>query len=465
MPKLLDEKPKSYRQTGYRWLALALVILSLLGCFYCSNNPQALETQFESDPYNLSKSEYNLLYSVYAAPTIVFNIIGGVLCDRIGIRASLIIFSVIVVVGQGLFVLGIIGNQFWLMLVGRSISGIGTDCITIAMSAFISKWFKSKELAFALSVAFTATSLLSSTNSYFTPALYSLTKEAWIPCFVGWIMCAVSIFLCGVLSRMDRVSDAREEALVAANDQSEEAPTAEETKFSFGMLRDFKPMFWYLLLSYGLCQVTFGCFTNQANSFLQKRFGLNQEQAGAIIPFTSLVASIVSPFFGLLTDKIGKRTIVLLASNVFLILAHALLTFLPDYNGSYICVLPMFLFGVFLATNVPVFLSCIPLIQEKHLGLAFAINASFVGLVATVVPYLVGKVQEATIEIKNGYYWSEFMLLGLSLIGSAFTIMLFISDQVNGKILMKVVAKPDNSVKPEESVDQSSDRHHSATVI
>jgi MFS family permease len=42
--------------------------------------------------------------------------------------------------------------KYWVFLMGRVIFGLGGESMSVAQSAFVSIWFKGKELAFAFGV-------------------------------------------------------------------------------------------------------------------------------------------------------------------------------------------------------------------------------------------------------------------------------------------------------------------------
>ena len=83
-------------------------------------------------------------------PNIILPLFGGFLIDKIGVRIGIFFFSLILVVGQFIFMIGSVSEAFWLMLFGRVIFGLGGECIGVAQNTIVSSWFKEKELAFAL---------------------------------------------------------------------------------------------------------------------------------------------------------------------------------------------------------------------------------------------------------------------------------------------------------------------------
>jgi MFS family permease len=80
---------------------------------------------------SLTSTEYGLLYTVYAAPNTILPLFGGILVDKIGTRNALIIFYTFLVLGQGIFMIGGYRKNFHLMLVGRTIYGLGCESIYV----------------------------------------------------------------------------------------------------------------------------------------------------------------------------------------------------------------------------------------------------------------------------------------------------------------------------------------------
>lgn len=86
---------KPWSETNWRWLALLFINLFVLGNYISNDAPQPLETQFK-EIMGLSDSQYSLLYTIRAAPSVLIPFFGGFFIDRVGVRPTLIIVSVLV---------------------------------------------------------------------------------------------------------------------------------------------------------------------------------------------------------------------------------------------------------------------------------------------------------------------------------------------------------------------------------
>ena len=94
------------RQTSLRWLVLFFGTVFFMGSYFCYDNPAALKSKFTSDPFDLSETQFNALYTIYALPNMILPIFGGIFMDKLGFRFGLILFTVILTIGQLIFAIG-----------------------------------------------------------------------------------------------------------------------------------------------------------------------------------------------------------------------------------------------------------------------------------------------------------------------------------------------------------------------
>ena len=77
---------------------LMLCCVFVVSNYFCYDNPAAIETYIESN-LNVSSQEYGLLYTIYAIPNTILPLIGGLLLDKVGQRAALILFTTFLCIG------------------------------------------------------------------------------------------------------------------------------------------------------------------------------------------------------------------------------------------------------------------------------------------------------------------------------------------------------------------------------
>jgi len=129
-----------------RWFVLFLMGLTVFGCFYAYDSPVPIANFIIRD-LGITKAQYGLLFSAYSLPNLIVVFLGGILVDKIGIRKAGILFASICFAG---ILITAASPTFLLMVCGRIIYGIGTDSFLVTNLKILSKWFKGKELSFAL---------------------------------------------------------------------------------------------------------------------------------------------------------------------------------------------------------------------------------------------------------------------------------------------------------------------------
>jgi MFS family permease len=80
--------------------------------------------------------QFNMLQSIYSLPNIILPAVGGLLVDKIGARKGTIIFTFILIVGQGICTWGGAINSYGVLLAGRAVFALGGECLFVSQSKF-----------------------------------------------------------------------------------------------------------------------------------------------------------------------------------------------------------------------------------------------------------------------------------------------------------------------------------------
>jgi len=424
------EKPVNLRSTNIRWLALVLTCFINFGPYFSVDNPQALQGSLE-DQLNLTNVQFNMLYSVYSFPNIILPFFGGIIIDKLGARIAIASFAAIIIIGQSIVTFGVAQKSFALMVIGRTVFGLGGECLTVAQSAITAKWFKGKEVAFAMGASLCVSRLGSSLNSFTSPKIFNWTGELFAPFLLGAIFCTVS-WLAGLgLALLDRKADKQEGGIVKAG---------ETDKIRFQDFKEFNLIFYLLLFN---CFFIYGAFfglNNNLNDIMVSRFGFTQNDAGNFIPIVYIASAIITPFFGLFTDRFGKRVVFMIMSSVIFLIDHIFIAFLHDTTAegrrNYGMVVALGGIGLFYSTYAAIFWPCVPLVvKENVVGTAYGIITALQNLMLTIIPMVLGAVAEGTKDFHSGYFWTEILLAGIVAIGLSITIwMYFVDIRTNGKL-------------------------------
>ena len=196
-----------------RWLMLVLCCSFVIGNYYCYDNPSTLEMPLE-EKLKISATQYGFLYTAYAIPNCILPLVGGLLFDKIGTRNGLIMFTIILVAGQGIFMWGGYENSYTIMLVGRVIFGIGCESMYVGQSAIVSSWFINYELPLAISMISCIPLLGSQLNGIVTPRVYNNTEDFGSTFLIGFYFCLGNFALVCFIYCLDRAADKKDEIIL-----------------------------------------------------------------------------------------------------------------------------------------------------------------------------------------------------------------------------------------------------------
>ncbi|CAI2364172.1 unnamed protein product [Moneuplotes crassus] len=453
------KKEASFRDTFWRWVALFFACFFLLGSYFCYDNPNALSDMLQKY-VSVGDVKYNLLYSVYSYPNVILPLIGGVLIDKIGINFSIVLFSILLVAGQGVFAIaGFVGESgedhvstaFIIAIIGRVVFGLGGESLNVCQSTVVSRWFKGKELSLALGINISVSRLGSVFNNYTMPPLADATSLGWALTF-GFILCIVS-FACGiVLTFFERHANKVDKKSGALNEDEKE-------EFHWRDIKEFTLPFWLISANCVFTYIGIFCFNNISNDFFVARYGIEQKSAARITSIVFFIPAFLAPAFGIVTDRIGHKVTLCIIATSTLTLCHALFFLIPasnDQNISYWGIAPVVLLGVTYSIYVSALWPMVPMVVEARvLGSAYGLCTALQNIGLAIGPTIVGALtfkkstdDEQTSGINNNAFnYVSIALGGFALLGVLSSIALLIADriQLNGKL-----QKPDNDGENEE---------------
>lgn len=179
-----------------RWFILFLSCWIMFGNYYAFDNPSALNIPLRdwlASPNDLATFQYrlSLLYSVYSVPNIVLPFFVGRAIDRLGSRSILLILAFLVALGQMLTAIGLQNRHLGLLLLGRTIFGVGGESLAVAQARLVTHWFVGKELALAIGLNLSIARIGTVVNNVLSPLVakwYSVPAAFWL----GFVSCMIS---------------------------------------------------------------------------------------------------------------------------------------------------------------------------------------------------------------------------------------------------------------------------------
>ena len=399
---------------AYRWLVLAFVSLSMFGNYYAFDALNPVGPLLESQ-LGFTQQQIGLLDSAYNIAALLVLLAGGVIIDRAGTKSAMIGFGAITMAGA--FVIALFGSPLG-MAAGRFVMGIGAEPLIVAATTVLGRWFKGKELGFAMGVNLMIArfgSVAADNSQNFARGLF----YSWQPplLFAGFVAstCLVGGIVYALLERRAERAKPRD-------------TTVTTDKLVLGDLVRFDRSYWYVV---GLCVTFYSAmfpFRRFANIFFIDAHGASPNEAAFLNGLLPLTAMFATPLFGLLVDKIGRRALLMTVGSLllfpaFLLMAH---THLP-------LALPVALLGIAFSL-VPAILwpSVAYLVDEKRLGTAYALMTFCQQIGWAAMAWGIGRVNDASGASSanpGGYVPGMWMFAALGFMGLAFSYFLWRSEK------------------------------------
>jgi MFS family permease len=351
-----------------RWLVLLFISLGMFGNYYIYDSISPL-ADLLAEQLNFTNENIGLLQGIYSFPNIIMVLIGGIIIDRIGTKKSVMIFTLLVAAGA--FITAIHGN-FISMVIGRLIFGLGAESMIVAITTLIAVWFKGKQLSFAFGLNLTIArmgSFLAINSPTWGRGMYSHWQDPlWVTVGAGAVaLIALAIyFLLDTIARKKYTFE-KEEAqdkvllsdifkfnlnrVVAAailiplsivlllDTGFIEIGTGIENilkqilivvlvfVFTFLNYKAFSRSFWFITL---LCVTFYSAmfpFQTFAIKYFQEAHGTTREVGGNLSSILTLAAMIMTPLFGMLADRIGKRSLLMIFGAILIIPVYMLMAY------------------------------------------------------------------------------------------------------------------------------------------
>ncbi len=393
----------------FRWLVLIFLSLAMFGNYYFYDALEPLAKLLQ-EQLHFSAQNIGTLQAAYSFPNIFTVVLGGILIDRIGTRKALLIFSVLCLIGA---VITAFGAAFPLMVAGRFVFGMGAESLIVAITTGVAKWFKGKELSFALGINLMIArggTFLAQNSPSWAKGAYNYWQNPWL-IGVGFVaLCVVGAIGYYILE-------------VRAEKTSSLALEGEQDKIVFGDVKAFNLSYWYLV---GLCVVFYSAifpFETFAVTYFVDAKHTSLQLGGWMLSTLTMFTMIGTPIVGLFSDKVGRRATIMLLGTLLLIPVFLLMA----YTNVSLYV-PMAMLG-FAFTLVPAIIwpSVAYLVPQRTLGTALGVMTMIQNLGMTGMNEILGRANDsagASATNPAGYLAMMKILTLLGFIGFALAFLL-----------------------------------------
>ncbi len=391
----------------YRWTVLMVMSLAMFGNYYLYDTIAPIADLLK-DQLGYSDTQIGwIAHSGSAVGSIIFLLLGGVIVDRFGTRFATMLFGSICAVAGFVTVAT---DDYTVMLAGRVLLGVGAEPLIVALTAAVAKWFRGKELAFAMGVNLLIgrlASVLADWSPTWAEGAYDNWRDPlWIGALMG-LTCVVGAVAYWIL-------EVRAEARYTLG-------AAEQTdKLVLSDLFRFNRAFWIIT---ALC-VTFYAVIWPFRTFAIKYFmevhGAERAAAGQLNGMLPLAAMIATPLIGLLVDKIGKRASLMALGALIMLPAFPMLAYMQVALP-----VPVFMLGISFSLIPAIMWPAVAyLVEQNRLGSAYSLMFVLQQLGVMLLAWLAGAANDhwgASAANPAGYLpmmWM-FTALGVVALGSA----------------------------------------------
>ncbi len=431
------------------WVALACLVVPMFASYFFDDifstlsqlfkNPELLELGWDSADYGFYAGGYSFLCVCGGL------IVCGILLDFFGVRLIGSIFVGLMLLGAGIVTFAITAGfapktSLSIAYVGCMLFGLGSEIAGIAVTRSIAKWFKGRNVAFAMALQLAIARLGTAVAFVLSPVLvsqkaagemYSLAETAR-PAFVGLSLILAGAVLWSVFVVMDYKFDKR----TGEGEQKGSVKDEDQFRFSDILKLVVNPRFIMVAL---LCMFFYCCITSFkkfGTAIVIPRFGMDIDFAKWVITMIPFFTVVFSPLFGALVDKKGKATSWMILGSVLVLIAHLLLAFGPQGKPFY-GYLAIAILGVgFSLVPAAMWPSVPKIVPEKNLGTAFSLLYWIQNIGLLSVPILVGNIfKNMIVESGNvaqeaaAAVHAEYLFISLAVVAIVVAVSLYCSSR------------------------------------
>ena len=143
----------------------------------------------------------------------------------------------------------------------------------VAQSAYISDWFKNRELALGLAMTICIARSGTVLNYVIAPKIFASTHSLAFSFWVGTLMMVLSLISGVGTILVDQHVEQK---------SGYSAKKAKTTKITLKDMKNFSGKFWLVVTSLVGFYLAFLCFVNISAEFARVKFGFNKENAGLL---------------------------------------------------------------------------------------------------------------------------------------------------------------------------------------
>lgn len=338
----------------------------------------------------ISHGAMGMLISAYFFVYGVMQVPSGLLSDRLGARKTIIIFTMLTIIGVFLFWLSTSYNMLFL---AQFIVGIGCSTFYINAVKLISTWFPANRRATAIGVL-SASSGLGNTISYMGFPIAESSLGGWRTLYLWMSVILVVNWVMNIFLLKDK-----EEVLV-------NAPSAEKPAILKSIIITLKDRrLWPFLLGYVMSSMAW-VFMNWMTQFLIDTRGFTYLQAGQIASAGTIAGIPGCIIVAAISDRFKNRKNTLIGFSILFGILLITIVNLPGSFGVPVFSVINFLLN-FAASYWVLYFSMIP---ETMPPSKAAVGLGLVNGIGTIGFSFITPIYGGLVDVTGGYTSSNLMI-------------------------------------------------------
>ena len=295
-----------------RWLSLLLLCIANGAGYYVYDSIAPVAGLFH-DQLGFSFGQIGALNAVYSLPNIGLALVGGVLADRFGASRVAALSTGICFIGSALMA---VGSNFYVMLSGRFLFGVGGETSLVAMLACVAAHFRIAHLAIAFALFF-STARLGSYAADIMPALAARIFSTWQP----------PLILSTAIAALSHLAATANWMISPANSHPSDGQAVARHQ-RWPTRAEVLPQFWLLAVVGALFYaVVFPFRSTFSIDFFEHTRGLTLADAGIANSWMFLAALIGTPLFAVVAERANVHKELLLFGLTMLLGSFLVLFF------------------------------------------------------------------------------------------------------------------------------------------
>jgi len=389
-------KEAAVKTPAYAWVVLfALYMATLASPLNLFKLPPVMTIIMEK--FNLTGTQSGDLMSIFSIMGFVLAIPAGYILKKFGIKLTGLVSVGAVAIGSAL---GAVATTARMLFFGRFIEGVGMGLIMVAAPLAISLWFPAQKRALATGIWASSVGVGNVATLVFAPSL--AVAHGWQAVWwAGAGFAAAAFILFAILFRLPRTEEKYEAPAPAAATQ-EKPPSLLK-----GMANR---SFWMISIAFGCYNLVTMAMCSFLPTFLEvdRQYSRVYDKgvlmnASFVTAFIMLASIFAAPGGGRISDRLGKRKVVILTSYILMTL-----TFLVPFTVTgWMIPAYMLVFGIVGGPLAPILLASVPEVapQPALIGIGMSVAAVGQNLGMYIGPAMFIRIQEATHSWAAAGYW------------------------------------------------------------